>query len=448
MARKKRPGKSGRAKPAPRKPKQPTKGAAKDAGGSPKDAECAGRWDESVFHPEVVVPPLTPLAPELDRRRRRYLSGRPIRPQGITGKEKLPDLVDDALLAYNGGRLAEGCRLFTEKMLAADVTVGMSLAGALTPAGLGQSCIVPLIEAGFVDWIVATGANMYHDIHFALKLPLHRGRPDLDDTELWKSRVTRIYDILLDYEMLYDTDRVLNQILEAPDFQKEMGTGEFYHLLGRYLDRFARQLKTSRASVLAAAWRAGVPIYTSAPGDSTIGMNLAGLELEGHGLRINPSIDVNESTAMVWGAKHAGGRHAVLIVGGGSPKNFLLQTEPQIQEVLRIPDVGQDYFLQITDARPDTGGLSGATPSEAVSWGKVNLENLPDTIVCYTDATIALPLLTHYALARHRPRKLKRLYDRRAELMKLLRETYFAHNQGSRERLQARRQGRIGKPPI
>ena len=124
----------------------------------------------------------------------------------------------------------------------------------------------------------------------------------------------------------------------------------------------------------------------------------------------------------------AGGRSGVVLWGGGSPKNFMLQTEPQIQEVLRIKEVGQDFFIQVTDARPDTGGLSGATPSEAVSWGKVDPTKLPDAVVCYTDTTIAMPLLTHYALAKHKPRKLKRLYDQRGKLMKALTKEYFQHN--------------------
>ena len=180
--------------------------------------------------------------------------------------------------------------------------------------------------------------------------------------------------------------------------------------------------------MLAAAYRAGVPCYTSSPGDSTIGMNVAGVELRGNKLRLNPSIDVNETTAFVLAAKRSGGKSAVVLWGGGSPKNFMLQTEPQIQEVLRIKEYGQDYFLQVTDARPDTGGLSGATPSEAVSWGKVDPDRLPDAVVCYTDTTIAMPLLTHYALARHKPRNSRRLYDQRDEMMQALRKEYFTHN--------------------
>jgi deoxyhypusine synthase len=158
-------------------------------------------------------------------------------------------------------------------------------------------------------------------------------------------------------------------------------------------------------------------------------MNVAEQALDGSKLRFDVSADVNETSAIVFDAKTYDGKSGVLLIGGGSPKNFVLQTEPQIQEVLRIKEFGQDFFIQVTDARPDTGGLSGATPSEAVSWGKVDPTKLPDAVVCYTDTTIAMPLLTHYALAKHKPRKLKRLYDQRGKLMKALTKEYFAHNE-------------------
>jgi deoxyhypusine synthase len=358
-----------------------------------------------------------------------YLSSSRIQPRNLTGEEPLADVIDNALLAYNGARLQEGCRLFTTKMLAPDVTIGMTLSGALTPAGLGCSSIVPLINAGFVDWIVATGANLYHDLHFALNYPVHVGSFKMDDADLRDNDIVRVYDVLMGYsDCLMATDEILRETLIQPEFQHEMGTAELHYLLGQYADRWERKAGLKNVSVLAAAYRAGVPCFTSSPGDSTIGMNVAGVELRGNKLRVNPSIDVNESTAIVLAAKRGGGKSAVVLWGGGSPKNFMLQTEPQIQEVLRIKEYGQDYFLQITDARPDTGGLSGATPSEAVSWGKVDPDRLPDAVVCYTDTTIAMPLFTHYALSRHKPRELRRLYDRRAEMVKALTKEYFAHN--------------------
>jgi deoxyhypusine synthase len=365
--------------------------------------------------------------------KQQYLRGQRILPKPISGKESLPDLIDSSFLAYNAGRLSEGCRLFTEKMLANDsVTVGMSLAGALTPAGLGSAAVIPLINAGFVDWIVATGANLYHDMHHAMNLPLWRGSPFVRDPELRKFGVVRIYDILLDYDdVLMRTDDILRQILIQEEFQKEMGTAELHYLIGKYCAEFERQTGVKDASVLAAAYRAGVPCFCPSPGDSTIGMNIAGVELRGNKLRINPSIDVNETTAIVLDAKLRKKKTGVLLVGGGSPKNFTLQTEPQIQEVLRIKEMGHDYFLQFTDARPDTGGLSGATPSEAVSWGKVDPNQLPDAVVCYLDSTVGLPMLAHYALSRRKPRKLKRLYDKRPAILKRLTEEYFAHNEGA-----------------
>ena len=222
----------------------------------------------------------------------KYLSGRRIQPKGITGREKLAAVIDETFLAYNAARLREGLRLFTGKMLADDVTVGMSLAGALTPAGLGCSCVVPLIKAGFVDWIVATGANLYHDLHFAFNLPLHVGSHLVDDADLRRNDVVRIYDVLLGYtDCLMATDEILRGILVQPEFQKEMGTGELHYLLGKYAAEWERKSGLKDVSVLAAAYRCGVPVYTSSPGDSTIGMNVAGVELRGNKLRINPSID-------------------------------------------------------------------------------------------------------------------------------------------------------------
>ncbi|MEO0108126.1 MAG: deoxyhypusine synthase [candidate division WOR-3 bacterium] len=361
-------------------------------------------------------------------RHKSYLSGPRINPRGITGREKLVHLLDNSFLAYNAARLREGCHLFVERMLEPDVIVGMSLAGALTPAGLGCSAIVPLINAGFVDWIVSTGANLYHDLHFAFNLPLHMGRHAVDDTDLRRNGVVRIYDVFLGYtECLLETDRILRSILLQPEFGTEMSTAQFHNHLGRYAAEWERKSGNRNTSILAAAYRAGVPVHTSSPGDSAIGMTIAGLELKGLKLRINPALDVNETTSYVLHAKRSGGKSGVLLVGGGSPKNFVLQTEPQIQEVLMIREFGHDYFFQITDARPDTGGLSGATPHEAVSWGKVDPNRLPDAVVCYADATIALPLLTHYALASHPRRKLRRLFDRSEALMQDLVREYFTH---------------------
>ncbi len=355
----------------------------------------------------------------------RFLQGQKIDPKPLRAGMRVDEVVDQAFLAYNAGRLQKACRLFSEKMLEPDVTVGMSLAGAMTPAGVGLSAVVPLLQSGFVDWIASTGANLYHDAHSGLGLHLHRGSHEIDDRALRQEGVVRIYDILFDYQVLLSTDSFLRRILEEPPFQKTMGTAELHHLLGKYLAAREDELKVRDTCVLTVAYRAGVPLYTSSPGDSSIGMNVAELALREKGPRIDVSLDVNETASIVFQAKTRGGRSAVLIVGGGSPKNFVLQTEPQIQEVLGLTEKGHDYFIQLTDARADTGGLSGATPGEAVSWGKIDPDRLPDSVVAYLDSTVALPLLTVYALSKRNPRPLKRLYERREENLSLLRNAFL-----------------------
>src|SRR5580765_4959654 len=353
-----------------------------------------------------------------------YLRGQRIEPTAISGRETVAGLIDNAFLAYNAGRLREGCTLFTQRMLAPDATVGMSLTGAMTPAGLGMSCLIPLMEAGFVDWLISTGANLYHDAHFGLGLSMHRGTPHADDVELRDKGVVRIYDIFFDYSVLLSTDAFIREVSAREEFQRPMSTAEYHWLLGKYLLERERALGLTRRSVLAAAYQLDVPVYTSSPGDSSIGMNVAEQALAGSKLRFDVSADVNETASIVLDAKRSGGKSGVLIVGGGSPKNFMLQTEPQIQEVLGIDERGHDFFLQVTDARPDTGGLSGATPGEAVSWGKVDPDRLPDAVVCYVDSTVALPIITAYALAKHKPRPPRRLYNRREEFMNLLLREY------------------------
>ena len=354
----------------------------------------------------------------------KFLKGRRIEPRRIDGSETAADLIDGTFLAYNAARLREACQLFTTKMLEEDVTVGMTLTGALTPAGVGMAALIPLIEGGYVDWIISTGANLYHDAHFGLGLAMHRGNPQESDVVLREEGIVRIYDIFFDYDVLLSTDAFFRKVIQGPEFQRSMSSAEFHWLCGKYIREREKALGIGNRSLLGVAYECGVPIYTSSPGDSSIGMNIAALALEGNKCVINPNDDVNETASIVLSAKRGGGKSAVLICGGGSPKNFALQTEPQIQEVLGIDEKGHDYFLQITDARPDTGGLSGATPAEAVSWGKIDPDRLPDAVVCYLDSTVALPLLTAYTHARKPKRTLRRLYDRRQEMMDLLRREF------------------------
>jgi deoxyhypusine synthase len=348
-----------------------------------------------------------------------YLQGAPIVPRRIPPEISVADLIDTAFQAYNAGRLNEAARLYAQKMLqpANDVTIALTVAGAMTPAGVGGA-IISLMEQGMIDLLVSTGANLYHDIHHALAYTLHRGRFDLSDVALQAAGVIRIYDVLFPDQVLLDTDAWLRAAFTTFP-QRPMSTAELHHLIGQRLLEIGVQ---PEYSVVAQAAKFGVPIYTSSPGDSSIGMNLARHQLDGNALTIDPLFDVHETTAIVQAANQNG----VIILGGGSPKNFYLQTQPQLWEVLGINKGGHDYFIQITADAPHWGGLSGATPSEAVSWGKIKPDQLPDSIVIYGDTTISFPLLTAYALTRAQPRPLRRLYDRRDALLAELKAGYQA----------------------
>ncbi len=346
-------------------------------------------------------------------------AGPAIAPPPLSGGISVKDLVDNHFTAYNAARLKEACQLWARRLAQPGVTVGLALSGALTPAGLGASCLVPLVQRGLVDYIVSTGANLYHDAHFALGLSLHRSSPFADDAQLKQKGLVRIYDIVMDFEVLLKTDAFFRKVMQAPEFQRRMGSDEFHFLAGRYLAQRQRLLGLGEVSLLAACTEMEVPVFTASPGDSSIGMNAAALALSGSEFRWDPSSDVNHSAALVLAAKRRG-QSAAVILGGGAPKNFLLQTEPHLQEVLGIAESGHDYYVQVTDARPDTGGLSGATPSEAVSWGKIDPEGLAKTVVCYSDSTIALPLITAYLLEAVEPKEPQRLYARREEALELL----------------------------
>lgn len=348
-----------------------------------------------------------------------YLSGAQIVPRRVHANMTVAELIDQQFQAYNSARLNEAARLYSQEMLdpEKDVTIGLTMAGALTPAGLG-GCIITLMENGFVDFIISTGANLYHDMHYALAMTLHRGDFRLDDTKLQEEGVIRIYDILFKDSVLLDTDAFVRECLKSLP-NRPIATSELHHHLGTQLLKAG---VNPEYSVLAQAARWNVPIYTSSPGDSSIGMNVARNALDGSLLTLDPLADVNETTAIV----HHATRNGVIILGGGSPKNFYLQTQPQLWEVLGIQKGGHDYFVQITADAPHWGGLSGATPSEAVSWGKIKPDQLSSTVVIYGDSTIALPLITAYVVTRAKPRPRKELFAMREKLLKELKEAYLA----------------------
>jgi len=368
------------------------------------------------------MPYRAPGAPEPPRPK--VLSGKPIRYYRPKGSQELRHLVDEGFQAFNAARLSEACAIFSEKMLAAeqDTTIGLTIAGALTPAGLG-GCVIEMMERGLIDFIISTGANLYHDLHYALNFTLRRGSPFLDDVQLYEDGVIRIYDVLFPATVLLETDAYIRDFIVRSGLNAPITTSEFHYRLGQ--DLLERYPGCAEHSVLARAAATGVPIYTSSPGDSSIGMNIAYHEMmNGGGLMIDPNKDVNEVCAIVL----AGTRNGCVILGGGSPKNFYLQAQPTLWEVYGIPKGGNEYFIQITTDSVVWGGLSGATPAEAVSWGKVNPGVLPDTVVAYCDSTIAFPIFCEYAIGSpngRRPRK-ELVHKRDALVANLKREAKAA----------------------
>jgi len=344
---------------------------------------------------------------------RRFLSGPRVEPMQLKKGMSVLDLIRNGYTktgAFNGGRLAEACALFS-RMIEENATIAMTVSGAMTPAGMGGP-IISLLEAGFVDMVISTGANLYHDLHFALDLPVHQGDFRADDSELLDAGVVRIYDVFLTEQLLLDTDTFVQEAMRRAKSSGTLAsdaggvsTARIHNVLGRDV---LERCKYPERSLLAHAARLGVPVYTSSPGDSSIGMNLAAMRVWGDPIDVNPDLDVLETTAVVLCAE----KNGVVEIGGGSPKNFYLQTQPTLAQILGINRGGHDFFLQITTDSPQWGGLSGATPAEAVTWGKINPNDPGNSVVVYCDATVALPLLASYALSRHKPRRLKRLFDK------------------------------------
>ena len=344
-----------------------------------------------------------------------------INPLELKGNEQVADMIDNvyAKSGFNARRLAEGARLF-KRMIDDGATIGLTLAGAMTPIGM-SGVISSLLEAGFVDWIVSTGANIYHDLHRAYDMPMVQGNPEVDDNELADMGVARIYDVFIhDDETLETTDKVILRAVRGLKSDKPFSTAKLHARIGEQVLKGAPH---ARRSFVAVASELGVPVYTSSPGDSSIGMNLIVPHMFNEEIPLNPLVDVIETAAIVRGADSNG----VVEVGGGSPKNFYLQTQPTLHQIFYDESKGgHDYVLQLTVDSPHWGGLSGATPSEARSWGKIK-DAERNNVVVYSCASMTLPLIAQYALCRCKPRQQRRLYDRIGDLTQDLRDAAAAN---------------------
>jgi len=333
-----------------------------------------------------------------------------IDPLDLDQAQQTADLIDRvyAKSGYNARRMAEAARLYS-RMIEEDATICLTLAGAMTPIGM-SGVINSLIRAGFVDCIISTGANLYHDMHRPFGSPMMQGHFAVNDNELAESGIARIYDVFIeDQDTLMATDKIILRTVEKMDLDEPISTAALHHAMGLEI---AKKAERPEWSMLVAAAEADIPIYTSSPGDSSIAMNLAVPHTFGKQIQLDPLKDVMETAAIVRAAE----KNGVVVVGGGSPKNFYFQTQPTLHQIfMDDTPVGHDYVIQLTTDAPHWGGLSGATISEAASWGKVQ-DAFKNNVIVYSCASLTLPLLAQYVLVRNQPRKSKRLFSKLDEL--------------------------------
>jgi deoxyhypusine synthase len=371
----------------------------------------------------------------LDRgeKRNQFMGGRDIEPITLWKDMKVKDLMEIfAGMGFNARRLAEAAEIY-RRMIREGVNICLTLAGAMTPIGMG-GVLITLLEKGWVDWIISTGANLYHDLHRAYGFPMSQGDHLADDEELEAAGVARIYDVFIqEDETMLETDRVILSTFTDLKLDGPVSTADLNYHLGLRVKETARDPEKSFLSLAA---ELAVPIYVPAWGDSSIGMNMILNHLEGDSVSADPVLDILETAAIVRGAAENG----ALVVGGGAPKNFFMQTQPTLWQILKDDQGGHDYFIQITTDAPHWGGLSGATASEARSWGKVKNTRV-NNVTVYADAGIALPLLCACLLSTAEPRRPRRLMDSKGELLRELKERYL-ENTAYREQVKKAREYR------
>ena len=335
-------------------------------------------------------------------------SGRMVEPLDVVTNRDVVSLMEEVFAGsgFNARRLAEAGAIW-RKMLQKNATVCLTLAGAMTPIGMSGP-IVSLLERGMVDFIISTGANLYHDLHRAYDYPVRQGAAEVDDHLLHDVGVVRIYDTFIEEDdTLLATDTCILEASRRLDFSKPFSSADFHRVLGQVV---AETAPHPDKSLLAKAAELEVPIFSSAPGDSSIGMNLIVPWLFKGPVPLNPILDISESTAIVANAELNG----AVEIGGGHPKNFYMQTQPTLWQILHDDRGGHDFFIQLTTDSPHWGGLSGATPSEAHSWGKIKNPDKDSTVV-YSCASITFPLLASYVMAAEQPRQPKRLLAKKDE---------------------------------
>jgi deoxyhypusine synthase len=277
-------------------------------------------------------------------------------------------------------------------------TVFLGIAGAMVPAGM-KGIVATMIKRNMVDVIVSTGANMYHDLVEALGERHYLGSPEVDDRDLYRQQIDRIYDTYADESKFRMFDNMVMSLANemAKNNVERLSSRQFLNLLGEFLESRGQD-DDKRDSIIWNCWRHGVPIFVPALNDSSLGLALTQHYIASIDGDITPLvIDQIQDNYEIFKIKKNSEKSGVIYVGGGVPKNYIQQTA-YLQDLFGVPDSGHDYGFQLTTDSPQWGGLSGATFREGLSWGKQKSEGL--YVTCHCDATIALPLIVKAALER------------------------------------------------
>jgi deoxyhypusine synthase len=359
------------------------------------------------------LPPM-PHAPKKSLRSA-YARARSVDPRPISGKERPEELLAHAFPAYVGRQERTAFELM-RRSLSEDASVFLTLSGAMTPAGLHQSCLIPLVERGVLSVLTTTGANLYHDAHRVLGHAIREVNPDAGDLKMRLARIIRIYDLGFWEEALLDTDRLFSALIRGPEFQRRMTTPEFHFLLGKAMQRIEKSLGVKQPSLLSTCYRHAVPIFVGAVQDGSIFLNVVKLRrLLGADFKFE--LDINEDVfamaAMQHYCRHHGSRRlAIWILGGGVPKNYTLQGEPLLDQIFGVPTAGFDIDLQFCVDPVDNGALSSCPAGEGHTWGKVSMEAVETgSVYVHCDVTAVFPWLTHALFSAGARRKPMRLMD-------------------------------------
>jgi deoxyhypusine synthase len=356
----------------------------------------------------------------LSSNNRHSFSGKKIDPPEVFAGMTVSQLIDlFGKTGYNARRLAEAADIMI-KMVESNATICLTIAGAMTPIGFGK-IISTMMENGFIDWIVTTGANAYHDLHFAYDLPVRQGHFDVDDDILYSKQIVRIYDVYIkENGTLQSQDTIIQKSIRDV-YQKnkdiEIGsTADLSYFIGKAA---SERSKYPQKSFMVSAFKSDVPVYVPALSDSSIGLNMLPLMMSDEKVSINVIQDIAESAAILWKSDKSGG----IELGGGVPKNFFQQTGPALYQILKIKEGGHDFIVQLTDARPDTGGLSGATLQEGKSWGKIKTSHRGNVVV-YGDSSVYFPILCAHILSKCAPRDKKRIYKNKNKWVEEMKQNF------------------------